>query len=39
MLYTLRVEGVKPSTGETQGASPEVAGKKTTEKVAEGDNK
>ncbi|EPO2325378.1 FKBP-type peptidyl-prolyl cis-trans isomerase N-terminal domain-containing protein [Escherichia coli] len=38
MLYTLRVEDVKPAAGNTQGASPE-AGRKTTEKGAEGDNK
>ncbi len=38
MLYTLRVEDVKPAAGDTQGASPE-AGRKTTEKGAEGDNK
>ncbi|HGB4252978.1 TPA: FKBP-type peptidyl-prolyl cis-trans isomerase N-terminal domain-containing protein [Salmonella enterica subsp. enterica serovar Virchow] len=38
MLYTLRVEGVKPAAGETQGASPE-ADRKTTEKGAEGGNK
>lgn len=31
MLYTLRVEDVKPAAGETQGTSPE-ANKKTTEK-------
>lgn len=38
MLYTLRVEDVKSAAGDTQGASPE-AGRKTTEKGAEGDNK
>ena len=38
MLYTLRVEDVKPVAGDTQGASSE-AGRKTTEKGAEGDNK
>ncbi len=38
MLYTLRVEDVKPAAGDTQEASPE-AGRKTTEKGAEGDNK
>lgn len=38
MLYTLRVEGVKPAAGEVQGASPEPD-RKTTEKGAEGDNK
>ena len=38
MLYTLRVEGVKPATGKTQEVSPE-AGRKTREKGAEGDNK
>lgn len=38
MLYTLRVEDVKPAAGDAQGASSE-AGRKTTEKGAEGDNK
>lgn len=38
MLYTLRVEGVKPATGEKQETSPE-ADRKTTEKRAEGEKK
>lgn len=37
MLYTLRVEGVKSTAGETQGATSPEADKKTTEKGAEGD--
>ena len=38
MLYTLRVEDVKPAAGETQEVSPE-AGRKNNRKKAEGDNK
>lgn len=38
MLYTLRVEGVKPAAGGTQETSPETD-MKITEKQAEGENK
>ncbi|MEC9534033.1 FKBP-type peptidyl-prolyl cis-trans isomerase N-terminal domain-containing protein [Escherichia marmotae] len=38
MLYTLRVEGVKPAAGDTQNASSE-GGRKTTGKGAEGGKK
>lgn len=38
MLYTLRVESVKPVAEDTPGTSPQ-AGEKTAEKRAEGDNK
>ncbi|ECW0470410.1 TPA: FKBP-type peptidyl-prolyl cis-trans isomerase [Salmonella enterica subsp. enterica serovar Mississippi] len=38
MLYILRVEGVKPVAEDVPGTSP-LAGKKTTAKRSEGDNK
>lgn len=39
MLYTLRVEDVKPAAGEPASETLPEMGRKTTEKRAEGDTK